>query len=129
MTHDMKSLHPPVVLLVEDDELTRAVAAGAFDDAGFVVLEAADAAEALSILGVSGSKVQALFTDIEMPGGMNGMFLALRVRQRWPWIRLAATSGRVRPSAAAMPHRARFFPKPYEIERVVGHFRDACRAA
>jgi DNA-binding NtrC family response regulator len=129
MVHPLQTASRPAVLVAEDDELTRATAADAFSDAGFLVFEAANATEALLILGVNFAEVDALFTDIEMPGGMNGVSLAALARERWPWLSLAVASGEAKPSAAALPGNARFFSKPYDIARVVDHIRDATLAA
>jgi two-component system, response regulator PdtaR len=113
----------PVVLVVEDDGMTRLTATAAFQDAGFVVLEAANATEALSILATNSTELDALFTDVEMPDGINGISLALQTRARWPWITLAVASGKMKPSVGEIPIDARFFSKPYDIGRVVDHLR------
>jgi two-component system, response regulator PdtaR len=129
MAHPNKLCSAPVVLLVEDDGFVRSAAADAFYDAGFIVLEAVNSNHALSILEVSAAQVAALFTDVQLPYGMDGVSLASRVRERWPWIRLAVTSGLARPPATTMPPNARFFAKPYDIDCVVAHFRDSTLAA
>jgi two-component system, response regulator PdtaR len=126
MTHS-KLHNAPVVLVVEDDAITRLTAMDAFQEAGFVVFEAADASEALSILAVNSA--DAIFTDIELQGGMNGVSLAVETRERWPWIKVAVASGKATPSAAAMPHDTRFFSKPYDIGRVVDHLQHATLAS
>lgn len=129
MTHSTGPPKPPAILVVEDDGLIRRHAAEAFDDAGFIVFEAGDAANALQILGVSGPRIDALFTDVNMPGAMTGLSLARHAHDHWPWMRLAVTSGFVRPAVAAMPESARFFPKPYDVNCVVDYFRSATLAA
>jgi two-component system, response regulator PdtaR len=122
MTHSSQSPVSPAVLIVEDDWFFRCIAADAFDEAGFIVFEAENADEAISFLGTNSSRITALFTDISMPGDMNGVSLAHHVQTRWPWIKLATASGEVYPLAAAMPEGTRFFRKPYDIGQVVGHF-------
>jgi CheY-like chemotaxis protein len=117
----------PVVLVVEDDAMTRLTATDAFQDAGFVVFEAANAGEALSILAVNSA--DAIFTDIQIQGGMNGVSLAVEKRERWPWIKMAVASGEGAPCAAAMPYDIRFFSKPYDIGRVVDHLQHATLAS
>jgi two-component system, response regulator PdtaR len=129
MTHTIKLHTSPVVLVVEDDGLIRSFATNAFEDAGFVVFEATSANRALVILAVSARHIDAMFTDIQMPGGMNGVLLALHTRRQWPWIRLALTSGQAHPSASALPENTPFFSKPYDIDHVVEHFLSETLAA
>src|ERR1700748_1604834 len=101
-----------LILVVEDEALIRMHSAEVIRDLGFEVIEAGDAAEAVSLLeSVSGIKV--VFTDIQMPGSMDGLLLAAVVHDRWPPVALLIPSGRERPSAADMPPGARFIPKPY----------------
>ncbi len=101
-----------VVLVVEDEFLIRMHSADMIRDLGFEVIEAVDADQAVSLLeSVPGIKV--VFTDIQMPGSMDGLLLAEVVRNRWPPIALLITSGKVRPPADDMPDGARFIPKPY----------------
>ena len=91
------------------------------EDAGFPVVEAATADEAWTIL-TSRSDIGVLFTDIEMPGSMNGFALAGRVAERWPHIRLVITSGRCRPKPHDVPDHGMFVPKPYLAEHVLSAF-------
>lgn len=91
------------------------------EDAGFSVLEAASADEALEILE-NRSDIGVLFTDMEMPGSMNGFGLADRVAERWPHIRLVITSGRCRPAPRDVPDHGMFVPKPYLVEQVLNAF-------
>jgi len=105
-------LKRPVVLVVEDEMLIRMDAAGIVRGAGFEVLEAANAAAAIKILEVR-DDIRVVFTDVDMPGSMDGLRLAAAVRGRWPPIELILTSGRQRPDARALPERARFLAKPY----------------
>jgi len=100
------------VLVVEDEPLIRAMAAEFFMEASYHVLEACDAAAALSILE-GRDDIGAVFTDIEMPGDMNGLALAATIRGRWPAIAVLITSGRARPGASVLPLGADFIPKPY----------------
>lgn len=81
------------ILVVEDETLIRMVGAEILEDAGFDVLEAADADEALRILQAH-DDVLLLFSDVDMPGSMDGLDLARVVHERWPDIRLLLTSGR-----------------------------------
>ena len=101
------------VLIVEDECFVRMVAVDMLEDAGLPVAEAPDADAALQLLEGKAQAFGALFTDIDMPGSMDGLTLAARVRARWPHIRLVVTSGRVRPGTDALPDAGCFLPKPY----------------
>ena len=114
----------PVVLLVEDEPLVRMAAADDLQDAGFHVLEAANADVALAVLESCSDDVQVLFTDIDMPGSMNGLDLAENVQQRWPHISLLISSAYHRPSPETLPDDGRFVPKPYCSDDVVQQIRD-----
>jgi two-component system, response regulator PdtaR len=98
--------------VVDDEELLRMSAAGLLEDHGFEVIEAANAAAALRELEAH-PDVRLLFTDIQMPGGSNGMDLAREVHARWPNVLLIITSGQVRPRDAEIPDDGRFVGKPY----------------
>ena len=115
----------PVVLLVEDELLVRMAAAGDLEDAGFHVLEAANADVALAVLETCSDDVQVLFTDIDMPGSMDGLALARGVAARWPDIGLVVTSGRRLPRPDEMPQETRFLSKPFSEERLVDVVDDA----
>jgi CheY-like chemotaxis protein len=107
----------PVVLIVEDEFLIRTATAEVLRDAGFEVLEAADADGAISVLE-SRSDIRLVFTDIHMPGTMDGAKLAHAVKHRWPPIRLIATSGRVSLGDLDLPSGTVLFPKPYSPEQI-----------
>ncbi|WP_114943953.1 response regulator [Microvirga calopogonii] len=114
----------PVVLLVEDELLVRMAAAEDLQDAGFHVLEAANADVALAVLEACSRDVQVLFTDIDMPGSMNGLDLAESVQQRWPHISLLISSAYHKPLPEQIPDDGRFVPKPYSSEDVVRCIRE-----
>jgi CheY-like chemotaxis protein len=101
-----------VVLVVDDEPLIRMNAADMLLDAGFGVLEAGDAAEALHVL-TSHPEVQVLFTDVNMPCEMDGLDLARRVHEMRPDVHLIVTSGKVTPQAGAIPDDGDFLGKPY----------------
>jgi CheY-like chemotaxis protein len=82
----------PLALVVDDEELLRLFAAGLLEEHGFEVLEAENAAAALKVLE-SHHGVRLLFTDIQMPGVLNGLDLAREVHARWPGVLLVITSG------------------------------------
>jgi two-component system, response regulator PdtaR len=112
-----------VVLIVEDDFLIRFHAAQMVADAGFRPIEAANADEAIAIL-VARADIAVVFTDIDMPGSMDGLKLAAAVRDRWPPIAIIATSGHAHVGVADLPRNGRFLPKPYAQRDLEGHIRD-----
>jgi CheY-like chemotaxis protein len=118
----------PVVLVVEDEFLLRMNVAESIGDAGFDVVEAGDADEAIAILEVR-ADIHVVFTDIQMPGSMDGLTLARFVRGRWPPIKIVATSGFVNVSKDDLPEGGRFVPKPYRPEYVVATLRELTAAA
>jgi CheY-like chemotaxis protein len=101
------------VLVVEDESLVRACALDMVAAAGFEAISAADADEAIQLLE-SRNDIRAVFTDIQMPGSMDGLRLAEVVRSRWPPVALIVTSGQQGVSAADVPPGGRFLSKPYE---------------
>jgi CheY-like chemotaxis protein len=113
----------PVVLIVEDEFLLRMDAADAIAAAGFEVVEAANADEAIEILERR-TDITVVFTDIQMPGSMDGLKLAQAVRGRWPPIKIVATSGRINLDEAELPEGGRFLPKPYSPSQVTGVLRE-----
>jgi CheY-like chemotaxis protein len=113
----------PVVLIVEDDFLIRMHAAEMIADAGFDVVEAASAGEAILVLEVR-LDITVVFTDIQMPGSMDGLKLATAIRGRWPPIKIVATSGLVDVRQDDLPEGGRFLPKPYSLEQIVRTLRE-----
>ena len=113
----------PVVLIVEDEPLVRVGACNMIEDAGFEVIEAASADEAIRILE-SRSDIRVVFTDVHMPGTMDGLRLAHAVRGRWPPIKIIVTSGREVLTQHDLPEGGRFFAKPYNPIQL----RDTLRA-
>ena len=111
-----------LVLVVEDEALVRMSSADVIRDLGFEVIEAVDADHAISLLeSVPG--VMVVFTDIQMPGSMDGLLLAAVVRDRWPPIALLITSGKMRPASSDMPTGARFISKPYSPLELKGQLQ------
>src|ERR1700759_4712066 len=102
----------PVVLIVEDEFLLRMNAVDMIAAAGFEAIEASNADEAIEILE-SRLDITVVFTDIQMPGSMDGLKLARAVRGRWPPIKIITTSGRVHLDERELPTGGRFLPKPY----------------
>jgi CheY-like chemotaxis protein len=107
-----------VILVVEDEHLLRFMAVDFILEAGFDVVEAANADEAIRILEAR-TDIHIVFTDIHMPGSMDGMKLAAFVRDRWPPIELIVTSARYAMELIDLPERAVFLPKPYDYREVV----------
>jgi CheY-like chemotaxis protein len=128
MGEDVKS-KPVVVIVVEDEPLIRMVLAQALLEDGFDVIEAIHAQEAVTMLEAEAIRIHALFTDVNMPGEMDGLALAHHARAHWPWISLLVTSGRAYPEASAMPDGTRFIAKPYEFAQVIRHIREMRAAA
>ena len=118
----------PVVLVVEDDHLLRLDATDMVESAGFEVIEAANADEAISILE-SRNDIAVVFTDIQMPGSMDGLKLARAVRGRWPPIKIVTTSGLRIIEETDLPEGGRFLPKPYSSVQVRGLLHELTQGA
>src|SRR3954471_11820586 len=110
------------VLVVEDEMVLRMRAVDIVEDAGFTAIEAVNADEALSILE-SRSDIALLFSDIQMPGSMDGLKLAHAVHHRWPSIKIILVSGQVKVSDADTPTDSRFFGKPLEVKRMIAELQ------
>lgn len=121
-------LKRPVVLIVEDELLLRMDAADMIRAAGFEVIEAADADQAIEILEAR-RDVTVVFTDIQMPGSMDGLKLARAVRGRWPPIKIVATSGHIGVHETDLPEGGRFLAKPYSSREITGVLRELTAAS
>ena len=113
----------PVILVVEDEVLVWMMAVAVAEDNGFTALWAATADEAIKILE-SRSDIRLVFTDVNMPGSMNGLRLAHAIRGRWPPVELLVTSAISNITARELPHRARFLPKPYDVAKLSEAFQE-----
>ena len=113
----------PKVLVVEDEMMLRMSAVNIVEDAGFTAIEAVDADDALAILE-SRSDVDLLFTDIQMPGSMDGLRLAHAVHQRWPSIKIILVSGQFTTAEVDKPTDSRFFGKPLEVKQMVAEMQE-----
>jgi CheY-like chemotaxis protein len=113
------------VLVVEDDAFVRFDLAQTLEAKGYKTVEAASAAEALAVLEEN-PEIRVVFTDIQMPGAMDGLALSHYVRKRWPPTIIVVSSGRYIPNAAEMAEGARFLPKPYP-PHVLGKVLDDIR--
>lgn len=106
-----------VVLIVEDDALVRMDTAEMVEDAGYHALEASNADEAIRLLETR-NDIDVVFTDVEMPGSMDGIRLAHAVSRRWPPVKLIAASGRPQFTVDDLPKGGRFLSKPYRPHEV-----------
>jgi two-component system, response regulator PdtaR len=113
----------PMVLIVEDELLVRLGAVQMIEDAGFEVIEAANADEAIRILE-SRRDIRVVFTDVQMPGSMDGLKLAHAVRNRWPPIKIIVTSGRTMPTELDLPEGGHFLAKPYNPTQIGDALRE-----
>jgi CheY-like chemotaxis protein len=113
----------PVILIVEDEFLLRMDSAELIENAGFEVIQASNADEAIDILKARPG-IHVVFTDIQMPGSMDGLKLARFVRNRWPPIKIVATSGLLRAEDDDLPAGSVFLRKPYHVAEVVAALRE-----
>ena len=113
----------PVVLVVEDEMVLRMRAVDIVEDAGFVPVEAVSADQAIEILE-SRDDISLLFTDIQMPGSMDGLKLAHAAHSRWPHIKIILVSGQIAVTEADKPDDSKFFPKPLEVQQMIHELQD-----
>jgi CheY-like chemotaxis protein len=112
----------PYVLVVEDEFFSRLHAIHLVESAGYRAVEASNADEAIAILEAR-KDIRIVFTDIDMPGSMDGLKLARAIRDRWPPIELILTSGHFDVSESDIPERGLFFSKPYRDQEIVSALR------
>ncbi len=105
------------VLVVEDEALVRLSIAEDLRDAGFIVCEARNADDALRQMLLH-HQIKVMFTDIQMPGSMDGLGLAAAVRDKWPGVGIIVTSGNLKPGPETFPQGGMFIAKPYASESV-----------
>lgn len=117
-----------VILIVEDEFLLRLDSAETIEHAGFEVVQAANADEAIAILEAR-PEIRVVFTDIQMPGSMDGLKLARFVRDRWPPIKIIVISGRVVAGEDDLPAGSLFLSKPYRGPVLVSALRQLNSAA
>jgi CheY-like chemotaxis protein len=113
----------PSVLIVEDEAIILMDIAEHLEDEGFKVHEASDADRALALLTLH-PEIRLLFTDVDLPGSMDGLAMASAVRDRWPPIKIVVTSGARIVELADMPDGSVFFSKPYQHAAVVAALRE-----
>jgi two-component system, response regulator PdtaR len=110
------------VLVVDDEPMLRIYALDFIEDAGFAAYEASGPDEAIRMLE-SHPDICIVFTDINMPGSMDGLKLARYVRRRWPPVQIIVTSGQMEPGSEEMPTGSVFLSKPYRPEMITGRLR------
>lgn len=111
------------VLVVEDEFIIRMDLADYLSDEGFEVIEAANADEAIEHLETN-DQISIMFTDIDMPGSMDGLKLSAAVRDRWPPVIIVVTSGQREIAQTDLPSGSQFFTKPYDSAEIVSTFHE-----
>ena len=114
---------PPTVLIVEDEMMLRMRAVDIVEDAGFLPVQATNADDAMTILE-SRSDIDLMFTDIQMPGSMDGLKLAYAVHERWPSIKIVLVSGKLTLLEKDRPDNSRFFGKPLNVKNMIAELQD-----
>jgi CheY-like chemotaxis protein len=112
---------------VEDEPITRMDVVDQLEEGGFQVFEAPDADRAIKILEANPA-ISILFTDVDMPGSMDGLKLAAAVRDRWPPIRIVVASGLRKINVDSLPSDSRFFTKPYNVNEIAATMRSMVQA-
>jgi CheY-like chemotaxis protein len=108
----------PCALVADDDPVIRMAAADILEEAGFRTFEAHNADQALALLAGDSASIVLLFTDVEMPGAMDGFALAREVARTWPHVGILVASGRQKPGPDDMPEGAHFVGKPFSADVV-----------
>ncbi|PYE93234.1 response regulator receiver domain-containing protein [Rhizobium sp. PP-F2F-G38] len=116
------------VLVVDDEALVRLDIVILLENEGFTALEASNADDAIDIMSTH-PEIQLMFTDIDMPGSMDGLKLATAVRDRWPPMKIIVASGRRRLCDELLPVEGRFFSKPYDHARIIATMKEMLAAA
>ena len=114
----------PYALVVDDDVMIRMDATEILEEAGFRVLDAEHGDAAYEILKTRHPEVVLLFTDVQMPGELDGFALARNVSASWPHISIIVASGHARPEPNSMPHKARFLAKPFSAALIRIHIQE-----
>jgi CheY-like chemotaxis protein len=115
------------VLIVEDEPLIRMGAVDLIENAGFEVYEAGSADAAIALLELH-KEIRLIFTDVDMPGSMDGLKLAHYVRGRWPPVKIIITSGHIKVTEESLPAGAIFLPKPYDPTEIAHKVRELIAA-
>lgn len=113
---------PKTILVVEDEPVLRLVAVADIEDAGMIALEASNGSQALELLAAQPS-IDFLFTDIDMPGAIDGVALAKLVQRRYPAIRVILVSGLSTTPQLMLDTPVPFYAKPYDMAHILQHMR------
>jgi len=122
MTNEAPVAAPAVILIVEDEPLLRELTVEVVEAAGFVALQAGDAEQAVALLEAR-ADIAVVFTDVNMPGPMDGLDLAQAVHHRWPPIKILVASGQVRLQSSDLPLNSAFLRKPYRGAVMIAQLR------
>ncbi|KJZ30347.1 chemotaxis protein CheY [Paracoccus sp. S4493] len=114
------------VLVIEDEPILRMAALDMVEEAGFDPIGATDATDAIRILE-SRHDIRIVFTDVDMPRGVDGLKLAAFIRERWPPIHIIVTSGKMEVGRMKLPVDCVFFGKPYDERRVIAEMHRMSR--
>ncbi len=113
-----RMMNNATVLVVEDHPLIRLSAMELVEAAGFHAIGAENADAAIAILEAR-ADIRLVFTDVEMPGSIDGLKLAHYIRDRWPPVHLIVVSGKGMLDENELPAGSRFFSKPYSDNTIV----------
>lgn len=113
----------PYALAVDDDPLILMDARDILEDAGYRCHEADDGDSAIELLSAKAEQIMLLFSDVEMPGSIDGFELAREVSARWPWIDIVIANSNISPEPGDMPEKATFISKPFTARLVHDHLR------
>ena len=111
--YPLKSSNPPIALIVEDDPDLRVLAATLLEESELRVIECESAEQAISVLVRDGDDIALVFADIRLPGLLDGVDLARRVKVLWPQITMVVTSGYTDTRPPALPEGVTYMPKPW----------------
>jgi CheY-like chemotaxis protein len=111
----------PYAIVVEDDPIIMMGTSAILEEAGFRVYESFDGDEAIEVLSKHWQSTVLLFSDVDMPGSMNGFAVARYVAEHWPRIEIVIASGHVKPEPGDMPEKATFITKPFNQQMVMRH--------
>ena len=109
-----------IVVVVEDEPLIREFEIVLWEDLGYRTVDFSTGETALKYLEQNAGEVFLVFSDIKMPGSVDGLVLARAIATRWPWIRVVLVSGHADPEDLALPREMRFIRKPFSPADVIG---------
>jgi CheY-like chemotaxis protein len=127
-THDFQTPRP-MALIVEDDPTIRELAAALLEESDLRVVECEDAEQALALLCKHGEEIALIFADVRLPGLLDGVDLALRVKVLWPRITMMVTTGFPGDRVQALPDNVVYMPKPWLPLDVLRQAEHACDRA